>query len=80
MISRGPSLSPVWGDHSGIAGSSFASTAQGEKADAADTDIDNIYTKLVAIGAPMFPKPIKPIVGVFIRNSCLLFSFCTIRV
>ena len=50
MISRGPSLSPVWGDHSGIAGSSFASTAQGEKADAADTDIDNIYTKLVAIG------------------------------
>ena len=50
MISRGPNLSPAWGDHSGISGSSFASTAQGEKADTADADINNIYTQLVAIG------------------------------
>ena len=50
MISGGPSSPPYWGNHSQISGSSFASTAQGEKADAADTDIDNIYTQLVAIG------------------------------
>ena len=50
MSSGGPSSPPYWGNHSQISGSSFASTAQGEKADAADTDIDNIYTQLVAIG------------------------------
>ena len=50
MISGGPNAAPYWGNHSQISGSSFASTEQGEKADAADTDIDNIYTQLVAIG------------------------------
>jgi len=50
MISRGPNLSPQWGDHSGISGSSFASTAQGATADTANSDIDKIYTQLNAIG------------------------------
>ena len=41
MISRGPNLSPVWGNHSGIAGSSVT---------AAQADIDNIYAQLNEIG------------------------------
>ena len=51
MISRGPSLSPVWGNHSGIAGSGiFASSAQGATADTANAEIDHIYSQLNAIG------------------------------
>ena len=51
MISRGPNLSPQWGDHSGISGSEiYATNAQGAKADTADADINEIYAQLVAIG------------------------------
>ena len=51
MISRGPTLSPVWGNHSGIAGAeAFATNAQGAKADVADAEIDHIYSQLNAIG------------------------------
>ena len=51
MISRGPDLSPVWGNHSGIAGSEiYATNAQGAKADTADADINDIYAQLVEIG------------------------------
>ena len=50
MISGGPSSPPYWGNHSQISGSSFASTAQGATADTANSDIDKIYTQLVAIG------------------------------
>ena len=50
MISRGPDLSPVWGNHSGIAGSEiYATNAQGAKADPADADINDIYAQLVEI-------------------------------
>ena len=41
MISRGPNLSPVWGNHSGIAGASVT---------AAIADIDNLYAQLNEIG------------------------------
>ena len=50
MISQGEFDPPVWGNHSSISGSAFASTAQGATADTANTDIDNIYTQLNAIG------------------------------
>ena len=50
LISQGSGNQPIWGNHSQISGSSFASTAQGEKADTADADIDKIYTQLNAIG------------------------------
>ena len=51
MISRGPNLSPVWGNHSGIAGSeAFATNAQGATADTANAEIDHIYSQLNAIG------------------------------
>ena len=50
MISRGKYDPPYWGDHSSISGSAFASTAQGAAADTANSDIDDIYTQLNAIG------------------------------
>ena len=51
MISRGPTLSPVWGNHSGIAGAeAFATNAQGATADVANAEIDHIYSQLNAIG------------------------------
>ena len=50
MISRGAGQQPYWGSHSNISGSSFASTAQGAAADTANSDINEIYTQLNAIG------------------------------
>ncbi len=50
MISRGDGQQPYWGSHSNISGSAFASTAQGATADTANSDIDDIYTQLNAIG------------------------------
>ena len=50
MISQGETLPPVWGNHGSISGSAFASTAQGATADTANSDIDDIYTQLNAIG------------------------------
>jgi len=44
MISRGATLTPVWGSHSSISGSSVAQAAK------ADADIDDIYNQLNAIG------------------------------
>ena len=50
MISRGQYQTPYWGSHGNISGSAFATTAQGATADTANTDIDNIYNQLNAIG------------------------------
>ena len=50
MISQGKFSPPVWANHGSITGSAFASTAQGAAADTANSDIDDIYTQLNAIG------------------------------
>ena len=51
LISSGSTGQPYWGNHNNISGSStFASTAQGATADAADAEIDHIYSQLNAIG------------------------------
>jgi len=49
LISQGSGSQPIWGPLSS-ASSPFATATQGTKADANDTDIDDIYTQLVAIG------------------------------
>ena len=50
LISSGSTGQPYWGNHNNISGSSFATTAQGATADAADAEIDHIYSQLNAIG------------------------------